>query len=80
MALMKPATRESLPSDLHPLWDECERTYPAFRGLWSTMANSPAIFRHIWGELLELQRTSPVAARHFETGIVVVSTLSGCRY
>ena len=80
MALLKAATRGDLPPDLHALWDECERTYPAFRGLWSTMANSPAIFRHIWGELLELKRTSPVGARHFETGIVVVSTLTRCGY
>lgn len=80
MPLMKPATRDQLPPDLRLLWDACEHTYPAFRGLWSTMANSPTIFRHIWGELLELKRTSPVAARHFEIGIVVVSTLSRCQY
>ena len=80
MGLMKPATREDLPADLQSLWDECERTYPSFRGLWSTMANSPTIFRHIWGELLELRRSSPVSARHFEIGIVTVSTLTRCQY
>ncbi len=80
MPLMKPATRDDMPPELWPLWDECERTYPAFRHLWSTMANSPTVFRHIWGELLELKRTSPVSARHFETGIVVVSSLARCHY
>lgn len=80
MPLLLPATREQLPADLHPLWDECERTLPAFRNLWATMAHSPAIFRHVWGQLLELKRASPVAARHFELAIVVVSALNRCRY
>jgi hypothetical protein len=44
------------------------------------MANSPTIFRHVWGQLLELKRTSPVAARRFEIGIVVVSVLTRCAY
>lgn len=80
MSLLPPATREQLPADLHPLWDECERSLPAFRNLWATMAHSPTIFRHIWGELLELKRTSPVSARHFELAIVVVSALNRCTY
>jgi len=75
-----PATRDQLPADLHPLWDECEHTLPAFRNLWATMAHSPTIFRHIWGELLELKHTSPVSARHFEMAIVVVSALNRCTY
>jgi hypothetical protein len=41
-------TREELPNDLRPLWDDCERLAPSFRHLWSTMANSPTIFRHVW--------------------------------
>lgn len=44
------------------------------------MAHSPTIFRHVWGQLLELKRTSPVEARQFELGIVVVSTLTRCAY
>jgi hypothetical protein len=78
--LLPPATREQLPADLQTLWDECERTAPSFRHLWGTMANSPTIFRHVWGQLLELKRTSPVAARQYEIGIVVVSTLTRCAY
>jgi AhpD family alkylhydroperoxidase len=34
----------------------------------------------VWGQLLELKRRSPVAARHFEIGIVVASALNRCRY
>lgn len=80
MALLPPATREQLPPDLHALWDECVQKLPAFRNLWATMANSPTIFRHVWGQLLELKRESPVSARHFEIGIVVVSALNRCAY
>jgi hypothetical protein len=78
--LLTHVTREELPNDLRPLWDDCERLAPSFRHLWSTMANSPTIFRHVWGQLIELKRTSPVEARQFELGIVVVSTLTRCPY
>ena len=80
MPLLPHVTRDELPDDLRPLWDECELRAPSFRHLWSTMANSPTIFRHVWGQLLELKRTSPVEARQFEIGIVVVSTLTRCAY
>ena len=80
MGLLPPLTRDRIPTDLHALWDECERTLPAFRNLWATMAHSPALFRHVWGQLLELKRQSPVAARHFEIAIVVVSSLNRCAY
>jgi AhpD family alkylhydroperoxidase len=80
MGLLPPLTRDQVPPDLHALWDECERTLPAFRNLWATMAHSPVIFRHVWGQLLELKAQSPVAARHFEIAIVVVSTLNRCAY
>ena len=73
-------TRDTLPEDLRPLWDDCERLAPSFRHLWATMANSPTIFRHVWGQLLELKRDSPVQARQFELGILVVSTLTRCAY
>ena len=80
MPLLPPLTRDQLSDDLKPLWDECERLAPSFRHLWATMANSPTIFRHVWTQLLELKRTSPVEARQFELGILVVSTLTRCRY
>ena len=80
MPLMTMPTREQVDPEVRALWDECERTYPAFKHLWATQANSPIIFRHVWGQLLELKRRSPVAARHFEIGIVVASALNGCRY
>jgi AhpD family alkylhydroperoxidase len=80
MPLMTMPTREQVDADVRALWDECERTYPAFKHLWATQANSPIIFRHVWGQLLELKHRSPVAARHFEIGIVVASTLNRCRY
>jgi AhpD family alkylhydroperoxidase len=44
------------------------------------MAHSPTVFRHVWGQLLELKRSSPVAARHFEIAIVAVSRLNRCAY
>lgn len=80
MALLPPLTRDQVAPDLRPLWDDCEATVPAFRHLWATQAHSPTIFRHVWGQLLELKRSSPVAARHFEIAIVVVSNLNRCRY
>src|SRR5262247_1095024 len=80
MPLMTMPTRESVDPEVRALWDKCERTYPAFKHLWATQANSPIVFRHVWGQLLELKRRSPVAARHFEIGIVVASTLNRCRY
>lgn len=80
MALLPMLTRDQVAPEVLPLWDECAATYPAFRHLWATMANSPIIFRHIWGELLELRGRSPVAARQFEIGIVVASSLNRCRY
>jgi len=80
MALLPALTRDEVPAELHPLWDECAARYPQFRHLWGTMAHSPTIFRHIWGELLELKRSSPVAARQFEIAIVVVSNLNRCEY
>ena len=80
MPLLTMPTREQVDPEVRALWDECERTYPAFKHLWATQANSPIIFRHVWGQLLELKRRSPVAARHFEIGIVVASALNRCRY
>ena len=80
MPLLRPLTRAEVAEDLRPLWDECARSLPTFANLWATMAHSPTIFRHVWGQLLELKRTSPVAGRHFEIGIVVVSALNRCTY
>jgi AhpD family alkylhydroperoxidase len=80
MGLLPPLSRDQVSPDLHALWDDCERTLPAFRNLWATMAHSPTIFRHVWGQLLELKRASPVAARHYEIAIVVVSNLNRCGY
>src|SRR5262245_3098506 len=80
MGLLAALTRDQIAPDLHALWDECERTVPAFRNLWATMASSPIVFRHVWGQLLELKRASPVEARHFEIAIVVVSSLNRCAY
>jgi AhpD family alkylhydroperoxidase len=80
MGLLPALTRDQVAPDLHALWDDCERTVPAFRNLWATMAHSPTVFRHVWGQLLELKRRSPVAARLFEIAIVVVSSLNRCTY
>jgi AhpD family alkylhydroperoxidase len=80
MPLLPALTREQIPPELHPLWDQCAAQVPEFRHLWSTMAHSPTIFRFIWGELLALKRDSPVAARHFELAVVTVSTLTACNY
>jgi AhpD family alkylhydroperoxidase len=80
VALLKPLTRDEIGPELVPLWDECERTYPDFRNLWATMAHSPVVFRHVWGQLLALKRESPVAARHFEIVILVVSQATRCDY
>ena len=66
MPLMPMPTREQVDPEVRPLWDECERAYPAFKHLWATQANSSIVFRHVWGQLLELKRGSPVAPRHFE--------------
>jgi len=80
MPLMSMPTREQVDPEVRPLWDECERAFPAFKHLWATQAHSPIVFRHVWGQLLELKRGSPVAARHFEIGIVVASALNRCHY
>jgi hypothetical protein len=80
MPVLPLLTRGDLPEELRPLWDECERSAPSFHHLWGTMANSPTIFRHVWGQLLELKKTGSVAARQFEIGIVVISTLTRCAY
>src|SRR4029450_1469615 len=80
MPLMTMPTREQVDPDVRALWDECERTYPAFKHLWATQANSPIIFRHAWGHLLGHTRRSRWAARHFEIGIVAASALNRCRY
>jgi AhpD family alkylhydroperoxidase len=80
MPLLKPLTREQIAADLVPLWDECERTYPDFRNSWATMAHSPVIFRHVWGQLLALKDDSPVEARHFEIVILVMSNANRCEY
>jgi AhpD family alkylhydroperoxidase len=80
MPLLTPLTREAVDPALHPLWDECERTYPDFRNSWATMAHSPVLFRHVWGQLLALKHGSPVAARHFEIVILVMSNANRCDY
>jgi AhpD family alkylhydroperoxidase len=80
MGLLPMLTRDQVAPEALPVWDECERSYPSFRHLWATMAHSPIVFRHIWGGLLEMKKQSPVAARHFEIGIVVASNLNRCRY
>jgi AhpD family alkylhydroperoxidase len=80
MALLPMVTRDDVRPELRALWDDCERLAPTFKHLWATQANSPIVFRHIWGELLEMKKSSPVAARHFELAIVVVSSLNRCTY
>jgi AhpD family alkylhydroperoxidase len=80
MGLLPMLTRDQVAPELVPLWDECARLAPSFKHLWATQANSPIVFRHIWGELLEMKKSSPVAARHFELAIVVVSRLNRCQY
>ena len=80
MPLLKPLTRAQIAPDLHALWDECEKTYPDFRNSWATMAHSPILFRHVWGQLLALKKESPVEARHFEIAILVVSHTTRCDY
>jgi AhpD family alkylhydroperoxidase len=80
MALLKPLSRDEIAPDLRPLWDECEATYPDFRNSWATMAHSPILFRHVWGQLLALKTDSPVEARHFEIAILVVSNATRCEY
>jgi len=80
MPLLKPLSRDEITPELLPLWDECERSYPDFRNLWATMAHSPIVFGHVWGQLLALKRDSPVAARHFEIAILVVSNATRCEY
>jgi AhpD family alkylhydroperoxidase len=80
MALLKPLTRDEIAPELVVLWDECERIYPDFRHLWATMAHSPIVFRHVWGQLLAIERDSPVEARLFEIAILVVSNATRCDY
>jgi len=80
MPFLHPNSRDKIPEHLHRLWDACEENYPQFKNLWATMAHSPIIFRHIWGELLELKRSSPVEAKHFELAIVIASALTACNY
>lgn len=80
MGLLPPLTRDQVKPELHSLWDECAKSFPAFQNLWGTMAHSPIIFRHIWEEMLALQRDSAVAQRHFEIAVVVVSMLDRCNY
>ena len=80
MPLLKPLTREEVAPELRALWDECEQAYPDFRNSWATMAHSPILFSHVWGQLLALKTESPVAARHFEITILVVSNATRCDY
>jgi len=80
MPPLTPLRREEIAPELHALWDECERTYPDFRNAWATMAHSPVVFRHVWGQLLALKQDSPVAARHFEIVILVMSNANRCDY
>ena len=80
MPPLKPLTRDDVTPDLHALWDECETAYPDFRNSWATMAHSPILFRHVWGQLIGLKKDSPVAARHFEITILVVSNATRCEY
>jgi len=80
MPPLKPLTRDDVAPDLHALWDECETAYPDFRNSWATMAHSPILFRHVWGQLIALKKDSPVAARHFEITILVVSNATRCEY
>jgi AhpD family alkylhydroperoxidase len=80
MPLLRPLTRDEIAPELRPLWDECERTYPDFRNSWATMAHSPVLFRHVWGQLLALKHDSPVEARHFEIVILVMSNANRCDY
>jgi AhpD family alkylhydroperoxidase len=80
MPQLEPLTRDEIAPDLLALWDECEQAYPDFRNSWATMAHSPVLFRHVWGQLLALKHDSPVAARHFEIVILVMSNANRCQY
>jgi hypothetical protein len=40
MPLLPMLTREAVDPEVRPLWDECERAFPAFRHLWAPQAHS----------------------------------------
>ncbi|NEP14689.1 MAG: hypothetical protein F6K14_31735 [Symploca sp. SIO2C1] len=80
MSLLTPTTRDTLSPEIQQIWDACEENYPQFKNLWSTMANSPIILSHVWGQLLTIKKQSPVAAKHYEIAIVVASNLMTCEY
>lgn len=80
MPLLDPMSRDDQPAHLVPLWDQLEREYPKFRNLWSTMAHAPAVFEHIWSGYRALNRSDVVTQRQFELVVLVVSTLTKCRY
>src|SRR2546428_735174 len=59
---------------------------PILIGPWANAAPAASIviaaivFRHVWRQLLDLKRESPVDARHFEIAILVVSHVTRCDY
>lgn len=80
LALLKPLNKEDLSEDLQNQWDLYEKEEPTFRNLWGTQAHSPTIFKHIWQNLLNFKKDSPVSQHHFELTILVTSNLATCNY
>lgn len=78
--LLKPLQREHVAPELHHLWDACQEHFPAFSNLWATMANSPIVFKSIWGGLVEYRLSCASHGRLFELAIVLTSRLMSCSY
>jgi hypothetical protein len=55
-------TRNELPDELKPLWDEM-LTYGAFENQAGVMAHRPPIFKNVWSLLIELSEQAVLPKR-----------------
>jgi uncharacterized peroxidase-related enzyme len=72
-------TRNELPDELKPLWDEM-LTYGAFENQAGVMAHRPPIFKNVWSLLIELSEQAVLPKRYLELCLVTVSLLNRCTY
>lgn len=80
MARIRECGRESLPGELHPLWDAFTSGPDDFSNQARVLANSPDAFRHLYGLVAAWRDSGTLSRRIIEIAVVTVSRLNECPY
>lgn len=80
MARVVPLSKDSLPTDLHDLWDQFTQGEKDFTNQAGALALSPDAFRHLYGLVVAMRGNASLPERLVEIAVVTTSRLNDCPY